>query len=63
MKTTFAQQAAAAARKGDYDNAAALYNRAANEADQNNQRAKANRHRDKADHFDRIATYERLRRA
>ncbi len=54
MTTTFAQQAAAAARKGDYDNAAALYNRAANEAEYNNEFAKGQRHRDKANHFERM---------
>jgi hypothetical protein len=53
--TTFAQQAAASARKGDYDNASALYNRAANEAERNHEFAKGKRHRDKANHFERMA--------
>ena len=60
MKTTFAQQAAAAARKGDYDNAAALYNRAANEADYNHEFAKGQRHRSKANRFEDMANRARL---
>lgn len=54
-KTTYAQQAAAAARKEDYDNAAALYNRAAIEADMIGHNAKARRHDEQARRFERLA--------
>lgn len=53
-KTTHAQQAAAAARNGDYDNAAALYTRAAIEADTQLDNAKSKRLWKKADHFQRL---------
>jgi hypothetical protein len=54
MKTTFAQQAAAAARRRDYNNAWALYERAELQADLEGQNAKARRHGAKAAHFARM---------
>ena len=54
-KTTYAQQAAAAARNGDYDNAAGLYTIAAIMAENDLDNAKSKRHRAKADHFARMA--------
>ena len=54
-KTTYAQQAAAAARKMDYDNAAALYNRAAIEADFDGNSAKSKRLHENANKYQRMA--------
>jgi hypothetical protein len=55
MKTTLAQQAAAAARVKNYDNAAALYWRAAVEADFSGENSKSKRMYAKYDHFERMA--------
>ena len=54
MKTTFAQQAAAAGRRKDYCKAWALYERAELQADLDGQNAKARRHGAKAAHFARM---------
>ena len=54
MKTTYGQQAAAAARKGDHDNAAVLYHRAALEADLAGNYATARKHYQKANHHERM---------
>ena len=53
-KITYAQQAAAAARKGDHGNAAALYRKAELEADLRGESAKGKRHGTKAAHHERI---------
>lgn len=53
-KITYAQQAAAAARKGDHGNAAALYRRAEMEADLRGESAKGKRHGANAAHYERI---------
>ena len=53
-KTTFGQQAAAAARKRDHANAAALYSMAALEAERDGNEARAKKHRAKQSHFERM---------
>lgn len=58
-KTTYAQQAAACARKSDYDNAAALYTRAAIEADNQLDAAKSKRLYAQADRYQRLADRDR----
>jgi hypothetical protein len=55
MKTTYAQQAAAAARKGDYDNAHALYAQAAIAADNALDNAKSKRMWSQANRYERLA--------
>ena len=54
MKTTYGQQAAAAARKGDHDNAAALYTRAALEAEKKGAYSRARAHFRKAYYHDAL---------
>jgi len=56
---TFAQQAAAAARNGDYDNAHALYTRAAIAADNALHNAKSKIMWARADHNERLAAKKR----
>ena len=59
-KTTYAQQAAAAARNGDFDNAAALYNRAAIEADIALDNAKSKRLYAQASRYERLLEARRV---